>query len=138
LIPEYTKEESMSVELVSGPLQTERLPDGKRKLLRDFVISINGKEYTIPDKNFTTDYSSIPWYGRFIVRWSKVDIAGVVHDYLYVTGIETRKYSDEVWRLVALSGEHHANRLQARICWLALRIGGGPPWRKYRREDPKT
>jgi hypothetical protein len=70
------------------------------------------------------------------VRWSKVDIAGVVHDYLYVNGGVSRAYADELWRLVALAGEHHANRFQARICWLALRIGGGPPWNKYRKEEP--
>lgn len=122
----------MSVELMSGALQTERLPDGRRKLLREFVIKVNGRIYTIPFESFTTDYSSIPWFGRFLVRWSKVDIAGVVHDYLYWEGIETRKYSDEIWRLVALAGEHHANRVQARLCWLALRIAGGPVWRKYR------
>ena len=126
----------MSIDVLSGPLQTERLGDGRRKLLREFVISVDDHVFTIPSQGYTTDYSSIPWYGRFVVRWSKVDIAGVVHDYLYVNGGVTRSTADEVWRLVALAGEHHANRLQARICWLALRVGGCCAWRVYRELDP--
>ena len=30
---------------------------------------------------FTTDYSSLPWAKRWLVNWSRVDIAGVVHDH---------------------------------------------------------
>lgn len=125
----------MAVKILKGSLQTERLSNGRRKLLREFVVEVGGKEYHIPAETFTTDYSSIPWFGRFLVRWSKVDIAGVVHDFLYQNGIETRKYSDDVWRLVALAGEHHANRVQAYLCWLALRIGAGHVWKEYRKQD---
>ena len=132
------KENPMSVKPLNGPLRTERLNDGRRKLLRDYKIEIKGKVYTVPEGNFSTDFSSIPWYGRFVVRWSKVDIAGVVHDFLYQTGMENRRDSDEIWRLVALSGEHRANRLQARICWLALRVGGCCAWRRYRKAEEEA
>jgi len=77
----------------------------------------------------------IPWYGRILVRWSKVDIAGVVHDWYYQTGATSRARADEIWRLVAMAGTYHANAIQAWIGWFALRVGGWIAWRRYRRQD---
>ena len=125
--------------LVSGALQTERLDNGHRKLLRVLIVKINNQYITIP-KNTITDYSSIPWFGRMLVRWSKVDIAGVVHDWLYAEGkLEnesiSRAKADEIWRQVALAGDHHANLFQAWICWFFLQIGGWLAWNKCRQKD---
>jgi len=111
------------VHLVSGPLQTERQGDGRRRLLRDLVVEVDGLQITIPAGTLT-DFSSIPWYGRILVRWSKVDIAGVVHDWLYQTAFTSRARADKIWRLVAVAGDHHANAFQAWVGWLALRVGG--------------
>ncbi len=119
----------MESTLHNSVLQTERLPDGRRELLKKLVLLVEGKEYTV-EKGYKTDYSSIPWFGRFIVRWSKVDIAGVIHDWLYEKGDESRSGADRVWRIVARSGEHHANCLQAEICWFALRVGACCAWRR--------
>ena len=122
----------MSIHLKSGPLQTERRSDGRRGLLRDFAIVVEGKAYTVPEKTIT-DYSTIPWFGRFLVRWSKVDIAGVIHDWLYQTGCTlSRSRADRVWRIVAMAGEHHANWIQAWIGWASLRVGGWIAWNRYR------
>ena len=63
-----------------------------------------------------------------------MDIAGVVHDYLYRTGELSRSDADKIWRLVALKGTHHANRLQAWVCWAGLRIFGIFAWKKRARE----
>lgn len=120
--------------LLSGPLQTERMKDGRRRLLRDLVIRIEGDDFTIPERTLT-DYSSIPWYGRFLVRWSKVDIAGVVHDWLYQTGKTSRLRADKMWRLVAQAGDQRANAIQAWIGWAALRLGARSVWYCYRRCD---
>ena len=125
--------------LVSGALQTERLDNGDRKLLRNLIVKINEEYITIPVET-RTDYSSIPWFGRMLVRWSKVDVAGVVHDWLYAEGkirhkSISRAKADEIWRLVALAGEHHANFFQAWICWFFLRIGGWLVWNKCRQKD---
>ena len=121
--------------LVSGPLQTERQSDGKRKLLRDLVVEVEGTR-VIVKKGFLTDFSSIPWYGRILVRWSKVDIAGVVHDLLYEDGSMSRARADEIWRLVAIAGEHSANAFQGWVGWLALRVGGWVSWYHHRRHHP--
>ena len=99
--------------LISKPLQTERLGNGHRKLLRTLTIKVDEQYISVPE-NTQTDYSSIPWFGRMLVRWSKVDIAGVVHDWLYARGKLVnepilRSKADEIWRIVALAGDHHAN-----------------------------
>jgi hypothetical protein len=125
--------------LISKPLQTERLGNGHRKLLRTLTIKIDDQYISVP-KNTQTDYSSIPWFGRILVRWSKVDIAGVVHDWLYAKGKLVnepilRAKADEIWRIVALAGDHHANFFQAWICWFFLRIGGWLAWNKCRKKD---
>ena len=120
--------------VVEGPLQTERRPDGRRRLLRDLVVEVEGERITVPAGTLT-DFSSIPWLGRVLVRWSKVDIAGVVHDWLYQRGTTSRARADEIWRRLALSGEHRANPIQAWIAWLALRAAGGSAWRRHRRRD---
>jgi hypothetical protein len=125
---------SAAIRLVGGPLQTERMPDGRRRLLRDLVVEVDSERITVP-QGAITDFSSIPWFGRMLVRWSKVDIAGVVHDWLYQRGTTSRERADEIWRLLAVSGQHRASAVQARIAWLALRVGGGPAWRRHRSRD---
>lgn len=125
--------------VISEALQTERLANGKRKLLRILELKVCDQTFPV-EEGFETDYSSIPWFGRFVVRWSKVDIAGVVHDWLYkngsVMGKEiSRSYADRIWRATAVSGSHHANGLQAWICWFSLRVGGYFAWQRYRKEQ---
>ena len=98
--------------LRSGPLQTERQRDGRRRLLRDLTVEVDGEQFTIPVDTLT-DFSTIPWFGRILVRWSRVDIAGVVHDCLYRKKITSRARADRIWRLCAMAGCHHANAVQA-------------------------
>lgn len=125
---------SRSTTRVSEPLQTERQRDGRRRLLRDLVIEVDGICITIPE-GAITDFSSIPALGRVLVRWSRVDVAGVVHDWLYHTGEMPRWQADRIWRLVAVAGEHHANSFQAFVGWWGLRLFGWHAWSAYRRHD---
>ena len=120
--------------IVGNMMQTERREDGKRFLLRDLNLEIEGDPIRIP-ADTVTDFSSIPWYGRILVRWSKVDIAGVVHDWYYQTGDTSRARADAIWRLVAMAGTYHANAFQAWVGWLALRVGGWIAWRRYRNQN---
>ena len=120
--------------VIGDPLLVERQPDGTRVLKRDIVVQVNehrGWEPIRVKKDFVTDYSSIPTLLSWVVRWSRVDIAGVVHDCLYRYGQMPRKDADKVWWLVALSGKNRANRMQAGLCWLALRGFGVPTWNGY-------
>ncbi len=124
--------------VISGPLQVKRIAAGKRILLLDLVVEITGRygthKITVP-RDFETDYSSIPTCLHFVVRWSKVDIAGVVHDRLYSTGEISRRKADWAWFLVAISGDHCANWFQALLCWLALRGFGVKAWNDHAKEN---
>lgn len=123
--------------ITDQPLRTERLGDGTRKLLCPLDVKVpsidkdDSPEAITVTAGFVTDFSSIPTIFQWFVRWSKVDVAGVVHDWLYAQGYVTRARADEIWRLVAVSGEHRANLLQAYVCWLFLRLCGGRAWRRH-------
>ena len=122
-----------------GPLRTERLPSGMRKLIRKLVVELeDGTRFTVPD-GFETDFSSIPALARCFIDWSKVDIAGVVHDFLYWCPQKDigRKRADHIWREIAGAGEHHANWLQQWLGWAGLLAGGWYAFRRARkaRED---
>lgn len=117
--------------IMSGPLQTERRPDGNRRLLRALEVKVGDSRIRVP-ASAVTDFSSIPWFARFLVRWSKVDVAGVVHDRLYATHETSRARADEFWRVIARSGAHSANAFQAWTCWLGLRAFGWFFWYRER------
>jgi len=121
-----------STQRVSGPLRTERMDNGNRQLLRDLIYQIGPDTITVPSRT-ETDFSTFPWYGRMLVRWSKVDVAGVVHDWLYQKGEPSRRYADRIWRLVAVDGHHRANAFQAWTAWLGIRAVGWIYWRRHRR-----
>ena len=71
--------------LVGECLLTELFENGRRRLMRDLEVETDGQRFVVP-AGAETDSDSIPSFERFIGRWSKVDIAGVVHDWLYLFG----------------------------------------------------
>ncbi|MYB04893.1 MAG: DUF1353 domain-containing protein [Gemmatimonadetes bacterium] len=127
-----------------GALRVERLPDGRRQLVRDLRVDVSrdvdGSDIVDIPRDFVTDYSSLPWGTRWLVHWSRVDVAGVVHDYLYRCGGKVRDtypkgQSDRIWRWIALSGDRRAWRYQAWLGWFALRLFG---WWAFRRRDARA
>lgn len=76
-------------------LKTKRLPNGDRTLIGP--LKVKGFRTALPnlqvptgdvsrgmisvDSGFITDFSSVPTPLHWVVRWSSVDIAGVVHDF---------------------------------------------------------
>lgn len=124
-------------------LRVERQPSGDRKLMAPLKViglqtrlsrevKAKGGEVVqgtvFVDTGFVTDYSSIPEKLHGFVRWSKVDIAGVVHDFLYRKTDCPRIEADAIWRELAQSGEHCAGRFKAWVCWVMLCGFGG--WSK--------
>ena len=126
---------------VSEVLRVDRLETGDRKLVRDLVIDLGidlGIEegthpcfskpedttiVTVPAE-FETDFSSIPPWARILYRFDSVDLAGCCHDLAYQVGVK-QSISDEIWRIVAMSGQQRVGRFRARLGWLGLRLGGG-------------
>jgi len=125
----------MSVEVISGLPELAILPNGMRKLLKEFRILVDGVLIVVP-KDFETDLSSYPGITRAIVRFDRVDIAGILHDWLYKTGIKTRAWGDSVWRKIAMVGKHGANKVQGWVSWAGLRAFGWLPYRKYENARP--
>ena len=115
-----------SAVLFSGPLQTERLPSGRRRLLRELSVHVDGRLRIAP-KGFETDFSTLTRLGHAFVDWSRVDVAGVIHDALYSRRVN-RRQADREWRLIARSGKHRAMLWQAWLCWLVLRLVGWWPY----------
>ena len=113
--------------VVGGALQTERQTDGTRNLLRELQVCTGRHCITVPSQ-FVTDFSSIPALLHWVVRWSRVDVAGVVHDFLYAHGTLSRWKADGVCFEVARSGKHRASLLQAVACWSALCLFGWYIW----------
>ena len=149
--------------LLSGPLQTKRLSDGRRELLRDLVVSTESGEITVP-AGFKTDFSSYPRITLIVLlvllgvilevytalegesviflllliipRFSRVDVAGVVHDYLYYTGEQPKLKADWIWLHIATSGAHRAYWWQAIPSWFfGLVLFGCFVWWKHRSND---
>jgi len=133
----------MTVKLLPpGPLQAERLPDGRRRLLRELRLEIGGEEVVIP-KDFVTDFSSWP---RCLPgpAMHRMDVAGVVHDYIFQThrlGEGGRKVgyveANRIWFDVARAGQEDAS---AGCFWgwagrIGLFVGAWPTWLRYRRLD---
>lgn len=114
------------------PLSTTRQWDGRRKLNRDFSLEVEGVVYTV-DEGFLTDFSSYPFFSRILVRFDRVDVAGVIHDWIYFHGLTTRAKADQIWREVAMTGHHHANPFQAWLSWIGLRLGGWVAWNRHKR-----
>ena len=126
-------------------LKVRRVERGHRKLTADLSVTVHTKysrTFTDPEigsvkslgkqgtrilvhQGFVTDYSSIPTALHWIVRWSRVDIAGVIHDFLYREFKGGRCDADDVWRELATAGDHSASEWQAAICWVMLRGFGG-------------
>ena len=112
------------------PLSVTRRWDGLRVLNRDLTIKINDKVFVVKE-GFETDLSSYPFFSRVLVRFDRVDVAGVVHDWIYYHGLTSRKEADLIWRQVAMAGDNGANSFQAWVSWLGLRIFGGFAWKEH-------
>ena len=116
----------------TGPLRVKRLSNGSRQLVRKLVVDVSGTTapclVTVPDGS-PTDYSSLPWGFRWLINWSRVDVAGVVHDHLYRKYPEDPRFPsrwtmDVVWFRIARSGQHRANWLQACLGLAGIVLGG--------------
>ena len=105
-----------------GPLRVERLCDGRRMLLRPLRYEVDGLTITVPT-GFKTDFSSDP---ISLLDWSKVDVAGVVHDFLYQNPwiVKSRRRQDRIWRKIARSGKWRAGPLSAWVGYLGIRLFG--------------
>ena len=121
---------------VPDPLEVKRLDDGRRELLKPLSRVVYGREVCV-HAGFVTDFSSDP---IGLLDWSKVDVAGVVHDYLYNPCSDdddgkptvSRWRADCIWFKIATSGKWQSSPITAALGWVGMRVFGGLFWKKGR------
>ena len=74
--------------------------DGRRFRLKESLefVRLNG-EYIVVPMGFITDFASVPralW--SLIAPYGKQTLPAIVHDYMYVKGIETKEKADLIFR----------------------------------------
>ncbi len=111
------------------------LIDGVRwKLTSDLRVQTrDGKEWVVP-KGFITDFASSN-VGRFnlLSIRSAYSVAAVFHDYLYLTGVVSRKLADNYfYELLEDSGSGRYNRFKG---YFGVRLFGWLAWRKHRQQQ---
>jgi len=107
------------------------------ELVTAFHTIIDGIEVDIPE-GFIFDGASVP---RFL--WSIIGSpylpqyigAGLVHDYLYRTGIVSRKKADQIF--YDLLRDNKVSKFYARKMYWGVRFGGWKAWNKHRKNDTK-
>ena len=104
-------------------------------LTEPLVFQGRDQEFTVP-VGFVTDMTSVPR-----IFWSLYpptgvySLAAVLHDYLYYTGIVSRKDADGTFRrAMRVSG---TGRLTRYPLYWGVRLGGWWAWRKHRKKDKK-
>ena len=108
------------------------------QLEEDFVVSTRYGDITVPAL-FLYDGSSMPTFGQVLLNLTpfepRIRAAALVHDYLYQTGIFTRKQADQIYfDLMMYNG---IDRFRSSLHYRSLRAAGWVQWNKYRRADLK-
>ena len=57
----------------AGNATDEAPPNGRRKLIRNLVVKLEGGTKITVQDGFETDFNSIPALARSFIDWSKVD-----------------------------------------------------------------
>jgi hypothetical protein len=114
-------------------LNVEILPCGRRvRLLETFVMFIYRDLVLIP-AGFETDFASVPrFFWRIVPPWGKYSPAAVVHDFLYATGVVSRRRADKIFLRAMCQLDVAWWRRQ--LMYRAVRAFGWIPWNNHRRK----
>lgn len=109
------------------------------KVLRELTVELsNGKIITIP-KGFLTDGSSSPsLVTQIFPRLGDFTLAAIIHDYLYVEKPEGISQRDADYEMLFWSKIINRNKVDNRLRYWYVKIGGFLVWLKYVKIFPKT
>lgn len=111
----------MKTEILNRP-RLLWLGGGRYELLNDLEYSVNGEKLKV-EKGFVTDFASVPRALHWLFsRKSLQSRASIIHDYLYSTGIRSRKDSDVIFK--NLLRNDYSSALTIILMYLAVRIFG--------------
>lgn len=87
---------SFTETLIVSPLK-----NGKKWVIRKefyyYIHEEDGERVTVP-VGFITDFASVPRiFWAILPKWGKYGNAAIIHDFLYSTGIKSRKESDKIF-----------------------------------------
>ena len=119
--------------------RTVAIAKGWVRLTHDFIICTPFGVVCVP-KGFEYDGASIPRPAQFLLLLNRFDprlrAAACVHDYLYRTGLFTRKEADLVYKqLMQVNG---IGKIRANIHYEFLRACGWTAWNKHRKNEIMT
>ena len=110
------------------------LDSGELQLDAPLVYTaLSGVVFTVPE-GFTTDLASVPSIVPGVIRILfrgplQTAMAAILHDYLYETGIVSRREADSLfYEALRATGE---GRVGAFLMWSGVRLGGWYVWNKH-------
>lgn len=106
--------------------------DGKTATLTaDLCFSFFGEHVIVP-KSFITDFASIPRVLRRLLPKMDSHIrAAVLHDWLYLTGLDPRWIADRAF--LEVMRQHGTPAWKRYPMYWGVRAGGWYAWNKYRK-----
>lgn len=118
----------------SGLPNVHWLESGELQLDAPLTYTANsGTIFTVPE-GFTTDLASVPSIVPGVIRVLfrgplQTAMAAILHDYLYETGLVSRKTADDLfYEALRATGE---GRIGAFLMWSGVRAGGWFVWRRH-------
>lgn len=95
----------------------------------DLRVQLSDGSIVIIPKGFKTDLSSVPrWLWALKPPFGNFLLAALIHDYLYVNRIGTRRTADR--EMLIWSNVIHDNLVDNFTRWLAVRLFGRSWWKK--------
>lgn len=112
-------------------IDVELLPNGKTvRLLED--LDIYG--FVFVSRGFKSDLASIPKiFHPVLPKLGKYSIPSIIHDFLYESGLFSRKESDKIFDY--LNKMYGVKLWKRKAIYYGLRVGGWVAWNKYRKQD---
>lgn len=147
----------------TGPLQTEWLERGRKRLLEPFRYSVGekgSKVFIEAERGFISDGTSVPWIMQWLIRKDGGEFpCSVIHDKGYKSGKFSIEFTDpddssrvfkhdekvtqamvdsafrEAMRIRRRDGTLEVHPIRREILYWGLVIGGFMRWRELRHKD---
>lgn len=98
-----------------------------RILQKDVSVTLSSGRHILIPKGFIWDNSTVPkWLWSIIRPIGDFELAALIHDYLYIHRIGTRKEADD--ELLKWSNTINGNRFDNHIRWFGCRVFGWLYW----------
>lgn len=139
----YTIDNIRKQSIKDNPVKFSKIIDGDKwnthRLENEFTVLLsNGRKIFFPE-GFTWDLASVPQIFHGLIRPEGDDnIAYLIHDYLYKTRIESRKFSDDEmlkWsKAMKQTSKISLRNIDIHIRHIAVRLFGWVVWNRNKKK----